>query len=159
MVSLAVQGNTMGDYNLQCTMIRGRILIDEIKESTSWSTTPIFMESQWGYNLQCNVVNNLLITFTTIPLQYEWPPPPPKKKKSRNVWVHELFEGGRTTCNVLGDPNSSKGGVQLAMYWVIRGRILVDRKKEGISVLIINPRGYNLQCKVIRGWILVDETA
>ena len=34
-VSLAVQGNTMGGYNLQCTVIRGRILIDEIKESTS----------------------------------------------------------------------------------------------------------------------------
>ena len=35
MISLAVQGNTMGGYNLQCTVIRGQILIDEIKESTS----------------------------------------------------------------------------------------------------------------------------
>ena len=68
---------------------------------------------------------------------------PKQKKKSRN---------GEFT-------SSSKGGVQLAMYWVIRGWILVDRKKKGISVLIIKPRGYNLQCKVIRGWILVDEAA
>ena len=73
------------------------------------------MESQWGYNLQCNVIDNLLITNVVSSQQYHCNMNDPKQnKKSRN---------GEFT-------SSSKGGVQLAMYWVIRGRILVDQKKK-----------------------------
>ena len=65
------------------------------------------MESQRGYNLQCKVIDNLLITnvllFTTIPLQYD----PIQKKKSRNGEFTNSSGGGggggRRTCNILGD--------------------------------------------------------
>ena len=52
------------------------------------------MESQWGYNLQCNVIDNLLINecclFTTIPLQYD----PKQKEMSRNGEFTSSSVGG-----------------------------------------------------------------
>ena len=54
-----------------------------------------------GYNLQCNVIDNLLITNVVSSQQYHCNMNDPKQKKE--VTKRELFEGGSTTCNVLGD--------------------------------------------------------
>ena len=78
----------------------------------------LFKVTQWG--------PNLLIMIVVSSQQYHCNMTE-KTKKSHETVSSRALRGGHTTCNILGDQRTD-----------------TSRRKKGISVLINNPRCYNL---------------